>query len=94
MFVAFIDFLRNAYNPIRLTNIIINSRKTMLLKNNAPSDDDINEFLSLIKFRLPEGFIEFYRETNGADISTEENYYILWPITSEGIMPHFRKCGA
>ncbi len=52
----------------------------MLLKNNAPNENDINEFLSLIKFRLPEGFIEFYKETNGADIGTEENYYILWPI--------------
>jgi hypothetical protein len=50
-------------------------------KNESPSSEDVREFLQNITFDLPERFIEFYSSTNGAIISSEENYTELWPLT-------------
>lgn len=30
---------------------------------------------------MPNGFIGFFKETNGADISTDEKYILLWALT-------------
>lgn len=33
-------------------------------------------------FKLPTGFIEFFKGSNGADINTSGRYIILWPLTN------------
>jgi len=50
-------------------------------KNPPPTKNDIVEFLSVITFKLPNGFIDFFSQTNGADITIDDNYIILWPLT-------------
>jgi hypothetical protein len=50
-------------------------------KNNSPTTKEVETFLSTIDFKLPEGFIEFMKDANGADISTDKNYLLLWPLT-------------
>ncbi|TCN59976.1 hypothetical protein D0809_08605 [Flavobacterium circumlabens] len=50
-------------------------------KNAAPSSEEIEIFLKQVDFILPDGFISFFKETNGADISTDENYILLWALT-------------
>jgi hypothetical protein len=50
-------------------------------KNVAPTSEEIDFFLKQIDFILPEGFIYFFTETNGADISTNEIFLILWALT-------------
>jgi hypothetical protein len=50
-------------------------------KNTPPLVSDIEIFLKNIDFKLPNGFIEFYNEANGAEIITEISYLVLWPIT-------------
>ena len=50
-------------------------------KNQPPSKADIERFISSIEFELPAGYIEFMRKSNGADISFENAYLMLWPLT-------------
>jgi hypothetical protein len=50
-------------------------------RNTAPTTNQVDVFLEQIKFNLPKGFIDFFRETNGADISTDEKYILLWALT-------------
>ncbi|MDN3672965.1 SMI1/KNR4 family protein [Flavobacterium branchiarum] len=50
-------------------------------KNVAPTSEEIDLFLKQIDFILPEGFIDFFIETDGADISTDENFILLWALT-------------
>jgi hypothetical protein len=50
--------------------------------NPPPTYAEIEHFLKSIDFRLPHGFIDFYKKTNGADIRNGNTYVILWPITS------------
>jgi len=50
-------------------------------KNTAPTTGEIDFFLKQIDFALPKGFIDFFKETNGADISTDEKYILLWALT-------------
>jgi len=53
----------------------------MIDKNTPPEESEINTFLELIDFIPPIGFIEFFKETNGADINTDNHYVVLWPLT-------------
>jgi len=50
-------------------------------KNAAPTVQEVEEFLGQIDFSLPKGFIEFFKESNGADIITDESYTLLWALT-------------
>lgn len=50
-------------------------------KNSPPTNADVDFFLRGINFRLPQGFIEFYKEANGAYINTDEVYIVLWSLT-------------
>ncbi|WP_333889058.1 SMI1/KNR4 family protein [Sphingobacterium siyangense] len=50
-------------------------------KNAAPTTQEVEEFLGQIDFTPPEGSIEFFKEFNGADISTDDSYTPLWPLT-------------
>lgn len=50
-------------------------------RNPALTNTDIELFIESIDFQLPQSFIEFYKETNGADLSTSNAYVILWPLT-------------
>jgi hypothetical protein len=54
---------------------------TIIDGNPAPSEQEVGEFLGQIDFTLSKGFIEFFRESNGADISTDESYTLLWALT-------------
>jgi len=50
-------------------------------RNTAPTTEEIETFLKQVDFSLPIGFIDFFRETNGADIITDEKYILLWALT-------------
>lgn len=50
-------------------------------RNAAPTSDEVEAFLGKVDFKLPKGFIEFFKEANGADISTDEKYVVLWALT-------------
>ena len=50
-------------------------------KNAAPTADEVEGFLKQVDFNLPKGFIDFFKETNGADVSTDEKYVVLWALT-------------
>ncbi len=50
-------------------------------KNIAPTIAEVVFFLEQVDFTLPEGFIEFFKEANGAEISTDKKYFILWALT-------------
>ena len=52
-----------------------------IIKNNPAQENEIIIFLNNINFKLPDGFIEFYRSSNGAEIYKDENYCLLWLIT-------------
>ena len=52
-----------------------------LVKNYPPTADEVEEFLKQKNFTLPIGFIDFFKETNGATISTDEKYIDLWALT-------------
>ncbi|WP_338409764.1 SMI1/KNR4 family protein [uncultured Flavobacterium sp.] len=49
-------------------------------KNNPAEVEEINMFLKNINFILPDGFIEFYSNSNGAEIYREEDYCLIWAI--------------
>ena len=53
----------------------------MIDKNIPPTTNQVDTFLSIVNFSLPNGFIDFFKEANGADISTDNQYVILWPLT-------------
>ncbi len=50
-------------------------------KNKPPENDDLQSFLSKVNIVLPNGFIEFYKGANGGNITSENAYTILWPLT-------------
>jgi hypothetical protein len=50
-------------------------------RNPPPSILDVEAFLAGINFILPQGFIEFYKESNGGEVIGEELYVALWPLT-------------
>jgi hypothetical protein len=50
-------------------------------RNTAPTTEEVEVFLKQVDFTLPEGFIEFFKKANGAEISTDEKYFILWALT-------------
>lgn len=53
-------------------------------RNTAPRTDEVEAFLKQVDFNLSKGFIDFFKETNGADISTNEKYVLLWALTDMG----------
>lgn len=53
----------------------------MIDRNAPPKESEINAFISSVGFSLPIGFIDFFKETNGADINTDNHYVVLWPLT-------------
>lgn len=50
-------------------------------KNQPPTTQEIETFLKQIDFDLPDGFLNFFQQSNGGDIDGEENYLILWALT-------------
>jgi hypothetical protein len=50
-------------------------------KKTPPTTDQIQAFLKNVNFNLPPGFIDFYKETNGADIEKDEKFIFLWELT-------------
>jgi SMI1 / KNR4 family (SUKH-1) len=50
-------------------------------RNTAPTREEIETFLKQVDFSLPNGFIDFFKDTNGADISSDEKYILLWALT-------------
>ena len=51
------------------------------LKKKSPKPEEVNTFLEHVDFKLPDGFIEFFMETNGAEIYNGKDCIILWPLT-------------
>jgi len=52
-----------------------------IIKNKPPTETEVKEFLSKIDFLLPNGYLEFFKNTNGAEIYSSEEYLLLCPIT-------------
>jgi hypothetical protein len=50
-------------------------------KNSPPEHNEIAVFLKGIGFILPKGFMDFFKESNGADVSSDTSYVTLWPLT-------------
>jgi hypothetical protein len=50
-------------------------------KTAAPTNHEIAAFTHEIKFKLSEGFLDFFRQTNGAIIRSDKGYTDLWPLT-------------
>ena len=50
-------------------------------RNEPPTNTEIEQFINNANFKLPQGFLEFYKESNGADINGDEAYVMLWPLT-------------
>ncbi len=50
-------------------------------RNSAPNKNEIEVFLKQLNFQLPKEFIDFFKEANGADINTDEEYILLWAVT-------------
>ncbi|MBL6445035.1 SMI1/KNR4 family protein [Fulvivirga sp. 29W222] len=50
-------------------------------KNPSLNKADIEKFTSGINFKLPSGYLEFMQASNGADISFDNAYLLLWPLT-------------
>jgi len=54
----------------------------MGIDNKAPlTNNELQGFLKQVDFTLPKGFIDFFKEANGADACTDESYLLLWPLT-------------
>ncbi len=53
----------------------------MIDKNFPPTDIEVDSFIATIDFKMPQGFMEFYKENNGAFISAYDAYFVLWPLT-------------
>jgi hypothetical protein len=50
-------------------------------KKNITNKKDIYVFLKNINFILPKGFINFFSNSNGGELITDNNYVSLWPLT-------------
>jgi hypothetical protein len=50
-------------------------------KNNPISIEKFKSIISEIPFHLPDQYLEFMKESNGADFTFDESYLILWPLT-------------
>jgi hypothetical protein len=50
-------------------------------KKAAPVQHEIDAFLTNIEFSLPQGFLDFFKQANGAIITSEKGYADLWPLT-------------
>lgn len=52
-----------------------------IIKNAPTSIEKVNAFLADYKFKLPDGYIEFMKEANGAEIDGLTEYLQIWPLT-------------
>ena len=50
-------------------------------KNEPLNLNEINDFISNVDFILPENFIDFFYESNGAEISTNSTFVVIWKLT-------------
>ena len=46
-----------------------------------PSEAEINFFLEKLDFNLPDGYLEFIKKSNGCDITIDDRFILLWPLT-------------
>ncbi|MCP4121757.1 MAG: SMI1/KNR4 family protein [Bacteroidetes bacterium] len=52
-----------------------------IFENKPPQRIEVESFLMIIDFKLPEGYIDFMVRTNGADVASSDSFLLLWPIT-------------
>jgi hypothetical protein len=52
----------------------------VITKNPPALQNEIDDFLSKVDFSLPSGLIEFYSESNGVKVITDDAYAIVWPL--------------
>jgi hypothetical protein len=50
-------------------------------RNDPPTSNEIGTFSLNVEFKLPEGFIEFFSQSDGGLINGENIYIELWPLT-------------
>lgn len=67
-------------NTLESGEILKNKKMTRIERNTAPTAEEIDFFLKEVDFILPKGFMDFFKETNGADISTDKKYILLWAL--------------
>jgi hypothetical protein len=60
-------------------------------KNPPPSLKDLEDFLNQIDLDLPNSFIQFYKESNGADIFTEDDFILLYNLDDMAAINKKRK---
>ncbi|MDB5255107.1 MAG: cell wall assembly protein [Candidatus Nomurabacteria bacterium] len=48
--------------------------------NNPATEKEIELFLKNVNFKLPEGFIDFFKKQNGASIWINDSYVDIWAI--------------
>jgi|GEM_PF-1208969 len=51
-----------------------------IIKNEPSTLEELNDFLAQVNFVLPVDFFDFFKMSNGADITTDSSYVILWPL--------------
>ena len=60
---------------------IVSPSKTKIDRNSPPSENEIQTFVNEVSFKLPAGFIDFFMESNGANVNLDDKYIMLWPLT-------------
>lgn len=51
------------------------------IERNSPVDPNVMEtFLEAVPFTLPKDFLDFFKESDGAEIRTKDYYVLLWSI--------------
>lgn len=53
----------------------------ILEKNKHASPTELDAFSNLYKYTLPNGFLDFYKTTNGAIVGSDDNFVILWTLS-------------
>ena len=52
-----------------------------LSRNPPPDGAVVNQFIDQIDFILPNGFLNFFENSNGGNISNDDNYVSIWPLS-------------
>ena len=52
-----------------------------IITNTPATADEIKYFLKEIKFSISDDFVDFFKESNGAEINSEEMYFCIWSLS-------------
>lgn len=51
-----------------------------MIKRTPSSEFEISSFVKQIDFSIPESYLNFLRNTDGAEIFTDDEYVVLWQL--------------